>query len=225
MSLNEYLNGNYTFTPFITEIAVILQNPTQTLILSNLINKLPAYNKNADTKMIYGKEYHFSYDQNYICENEIGLPYITFYRNLKELNKKGYVTSFKGRTKNKLGYNTTYFLLDLDKIRGLFKQGCKLLGKPIKETERENKQSNIKPHPNNISKTKPPKFTKSDASEKYHKWIITALDTINKEQIKLNDNLINQTDFNLILSPIKGQLFQNNIKIIKDNNTNLWKIH
>ena len=64
--LEKYLGSGYTFIPYIPELAVTLRNPLQTLILCDLLNKLSAYNAEAKTKKMYGKEYHFTYNQNFI---------------------------------------------------------------------------------------------------------------------------------------------------------------
>jgi len=60
MKLNECLGSEYTFTPYISEIAVMLKNPLQTLILCNLLNKLIAYNKDVKTNKVYGRQSSFT---------------------------------------------------------------------------------------------------------------------------------------------------------------------
>lgn len=111
MVLEKYLNNKYEFSPYIHEIGVMLP-ATQALILCNLINKLPGFNFDAKIKKHYGFDYHFSYNQNSIFENELGLAKQTFRDNLEKLSK--YVTYDGDRSGyNKNGYNTTYFKLNL----------------------------------------------------------------------------------------------------------------
>ena len=207
MKLDKYLNSNYTFTPYIAEIAVVLKNPLQTLILCNLLNKLPAFNAEANTKQIYGQAYHFKYNQNSTFEKELGVPKQTFIDNIKLLSD--FVSYFGGKDNNDSGYNTTFYHLNLEAIRNLFDKGKKILSKSTKVVQSENKEVSTKPRQSSNNSTI------AD--------IDNYLNRINEWQIKLNKNEIDYKVFNYYFQSLKMKLSEKNININLNKNSNLWQ--
>jgi len=206
MKLTEYLGSEYTFTPYIPEIAVMLKHPLQTLILCNLLNKLSAYNKVAKANKAYGKEYHFKHNQSSIFGKELGIPKTTFEDNIKLLSD--YVTYFGSKDNNDSGYNTTYYHLNLEAIRKLFNEGKKLLGNNTKVVNPENKV---------IRKS----YQSSNNSPLAN--IDNYLNRINALQVKLNNNEIDNNEFNCYFQSLKMKLEENKVKINFDKNVKLWK--
>ena len=207
MKLKDYLNSDYMFTPYIAEIAVVLKNPLQTLILCNLLNKLPTYNAEAKTKQIYGKSYHFKYNQNSIFEKELGVAKSTFTDNINLLSD--YVSYFGGKDDNGSNYNTTFYHLNMENIRKLFDKGKALLGKSTKVVQPESKEVYRKPPQSN---------NKSPLAN-----IDNYLNSINIWQTKLNNNEIDKDEFNRYFQSLKMKLSDNKVKIKFNNNTNLWE--
>ena len=200
MKLDKYFNSDYTFTPYIAEIAVVLNNPLQTLILCNLLNKLPAYNADAQIKQIYGKSYHFKYNQKSTFEKELGVPKQTFIDNIKLLSD--YVSYFGGKDNNDSGYNTTFYHLNMEAIRKLFDKGKKILRKSTKVVQPENKKVYNKPLAD----------------------IDNCLSRINVLQTKLNNKEIDNSEFNCYFQPLKMKLEENKVSIKLNKNTKLWEI-
>ena len=215
MVLEKYFGSSYEYSPGIHEIGVVLQNPTQTLILCNLINKLSGFNEDAEVRKIYGEEYHFYFDQKNIYEREVVMPQKTFSRNLKELSGKGLITYFTGR--NNLGYNTTYYYLHLDKIKTLFNEGCKLLGKEVKVPKNEGKQSKYTPRQNTQRENR------LSADKPTLKNIKNELKFINDLQKKLDNGQIDRNHFNSYFHPLKMKIEEKGKRIIINKNNNLWQ--
>jgi len=206
MKLKKYLNSDYMFTPYIAEIAVVLKNPLRTLILCNLLNKLPAFNAEVKTNKIYGKAYHFKYNQNSIFEKELGVAKTTFKDNIKLLSD--YVSYFGDKNNNDSGYNTTYYYLKMEAIRNLFDEGKKLLGKKIKVIQAENKE---------VYK-KPPQSSNKSSTAK-----TDDLNRINMWQTKLNNNEIDDDEFNRYFQSLKMKLSDNKTSIKYNNELKLWE--
>ena len=206
MKLKEILGSDYIFTPYISEIAVMLKCPLRTLILCNLLNKLPAYNAKVITKKIYGQDYHFKYNQSTIYEKELGVPKQTFTDNIDKLSD--YISCFGGRENNGSGFNTTYYHLNLEAIRKLFNEGKKFLGKSTKVIQSENKAYN-----------KPLQSSNNSPLADIDKYI----NSINVWQTKLNNNEIDNDEFNSYFQFLKMKLEENNIEINFNKNIQLWQ--
>ena len=210
-----YFDNTYNYTPYVYEIAVILQEPIQTLILCNLLNKLYSFNKERKIYKKYGKEYHFTYEQKAIYENELGIKKTRFVDNLKLLSK--YVW-FDGNVKNnREGYNTTYFKLNLEAIKDLFNEGRKMLGKDIKTSNNENKPPN-KPHQQNKYSTA------KGINKKLPELIIKSINTINDIYTKFLNNELSEKEYKNKINPIKGLIEQNKFKIIENKELKKWEI-
>jgi hypothetical protein len=207
MKLKDSLNSDYIFTPYIAEIAVVLKNPLQTLILCNLLNKLPTYNAEATTKQIYGQSYHVKRNQSLIFEKELGVPKQTFTDNINLLSD--YVSYFGGKDDNGSGYNTTFYHLNMDAIRILFDKGKKILGKSTKVVQSENKEVYKKPPQSN---------NKSPLAN-----IDNYLNSINIWQTKLNNNEIDEDEFNRYFQSLKMKLSDNKVEIKYNNSIKLWQ--
>ena len=207
MKLKDYLDSDYIFTPYIAEIAVMLNNPLQTLILCNLLNKLPAYNAEAKTKQIYGKDYHFSYNQKRIFDKELGVPKQTFTDNLDKLSD--YVSYDGGRVNNGTGYNTTYYHLNMEAIKNLFVQGRKILGRKTEVVQPESKEVNKKPRQSSNNSPL------ADV-DKY-------LNSINMWQTELNNNVIDNDEFNRYFQFLKMKLSDNKTNIKYNNELKKWQ--
>lgn len=145
---------NYQFNQYIHELAAILQNDTQTIVLCNLLNKLCNYT-NADIKTHpNGKQYHFYHSQKDIFTNELFIKKDKYESAIKQLVKKEYITTFKAKQQANKLLDITYFLLNVDKIKEAFEQGYRLIHKtepqPLKD--KEPKQSPAKKQYNNVNK-------------------------------------------------------------------------
>jgi len=206
MKLKEYLGSEYTFTPYIPEIAVMLKDPLQTLILCNLLNKLPDFNKEAKTMQVYGKSYNLKRNQSSIFGKELGVPKTTFEDNLKLLSD--YVSYFGGTDNNGSGYPTTFYLLNVEAIKKLFNEGKKLLGKNTKVVQPEGK-----------AYKKPYQSSKNSSLAN----IDNDLNRINELQAKRDRNEIDKNEFNYYFQPLKMKLGENNVSIKLNKNTNLWE--
>ena len=206
MKLSDILKSNYQFTPYITEIAVMLNNPMQTLILCNLINKLTSYNEDVKINRIYGKDYHFKRNQSFIFKNELGVPRQTFTDNIKQLSD--YVSYFDGKDDNESGYNTTFYYLNLEAIRNLFDKGKTLLGNKTKVVQPESKVYK-KPYQSSNNSS----FANID----------NYLNKINALQTKLNNKEIDNCEFNCYFQPLKMKLQENKVSIKLNNNIKLWE--
>jgi len=202
----------YEFTSYIHEIAVMLP-PTQTLILCNLLYKLYKFNEEKKIKKYDGKDYHFSYTQRKIFEDELGLKKTAFENNLDLLSE--YVTFFPGRVNDKLGYKTTFFYLKLDAISNLFYQGRKKLGKDKKVAENENKQAYKRPQQNKYDAAK-------GTNKKYPQNITNGLKTINENYIKYLNSAISEREYKNTINPIKGLIQQTGYKIIENKELKKW---
>ena len=205
MKLKDLFNSEYTFTPYISEIAVGLNNPLQTLILCDLLNKLPVYNAEVETKKIYGKDYHYKYNQKSIFEKELGVPRQTFTDNIKLLSD--YVSYFEGKDDNGSGYNTTFYYLNMEAIRNLFDKGKALLGKKAKVVKPESK-----------GYKKPYQSSNNSSLANIDNY----LKRINELQTKLNNKEIDNNEFNCSFQPLKMKLQENKVKIIKNKDSKLW---
>ena len=192
--LSEYLNSNYIYTPYIHEIGVVLKDVKKTLILSYLINLLRGYNDTIEVNTKYGKEYHFYRNQTTIAK-QLGFDIKTFQQHIKKLMADGYITCFGGRANNGKGYNTTYFLLNMEAIQLITSEGRKKLG------GNNGGQKNPTKKQNQVLHTNPSSFKKSTST---HNDIIAALHTINELQAKYNDGKMDEMTLTLLFCFILG---------------------
>lgn len=133
----------YQFNQYIHELAAILKNDTQTLVLCNLLNKLCNYT-NADIKTHpNGKQYHFYHSQKDIFTNELFIKKDKYESAIKQLVKKEYITTFKAKQQANKLLDITYFLINVDKIKEAFEQGYRLIHK----TEPQPLQAKAKQQP------------------------------------------------------------------------------
>lgn len=119
----------YQFNQYIHELAAILQNDTQTIVLCNLLNKLCNYTDATVKTHPNGKQYHFYHSQKDIFTNELFIKKDKYESAIKQLVKKEYITTFKAKQQANKLLDITYFLLNVDKIKESFQQGYKLIHK------------------------------------------------------------------------------------------------
>jgi hypothetical protein len=201
--LEKYLDGGYTFTPYIPELVKSL-NKNKGLILANLLTKLAAFNPDKDVQWIYGKEFHFYFSKKDIAEKELLIDYSDFNRYMKELSE--YVTAFGSRQKGDKGYNTTYFYLHLDKVQALFKEGAKMLGKKIKKQVVSEKQA-------------PKSYTK-----RLPENIANALKAINETELKHQKSEISDDEYKQTILPLKGLIMSNKYNITNNKDNKIWEV-
>jgi hypothetical protein len=236
LKLELYLKKDYEFTPYIHEISVMLP-PLQTLILCNLINKLPGFNKQAKAKTHEGKDYHFKRNQNSIYEDELHIPKQTYTDNLKLLSK--YVTYFGDRKERyKRGYNTTYFLLNLDAIQELFNEGRAKLGKQDKSNNGSESQDN---RPQKQYKAQQPTAPNGEKEQDNKPQDKASQQKQQQDKVKetyiencVNERWIeflskknkgdNEKNFESILIPFQKELNKNNKTINFKEGENKWQI-
>lgn len=119
----------YQFNQYIHEIAVVLKNSTQTLVLCNLLNKYCNYCDSTIQTHKNGKQYHFFHSQKDIYENELVINKLKYMNAIKSLKEKCYLDTFRAKQEANKLLDITYFLLNIDKIREAFKEGYKLIHK------------------------------------------------------------------------------------------------
>lgn len=120
---------NYQFNQYIHEIAAVIQNDTQTLVLCNLLNKLCNYTDATVKTHQNGKQYHFYHSQKDIFSNELFINKLKYMNAIKCLKEKGYLETFTAKQQTNKLLDITYFLLNVDKIKESFQQGYKLIHK------------------------------------------------------------------------------------------------
>jgi hypothetical protein len=202
--LETYFDSEYTFTPYIPELVKPLDK-IRGLILANLLTKLKIFNSGDTTvKHIYGKEYHFYYSKKDIAQKEILIDYSDFNKHMKNLTE--YVTTFGGRQKENEGYNTTYFFLHVDKIKSLFDEGAKMLGKKAKKLSDNKKQKQSK------------QYTPKGLPENIGK----ALNSMNETELKYRNGEISENEYKQTTLPIEGVIKNKKYNLIKNND--VWEI-
>lgn len=136
----------YQFNQYIHELAAILQNDTQTIVLCNLLNKFCNYTDATVKTHPNGKQYHFYHSQKDIFSNELFINKLKYMNAIKCLKEKGYLETFSAKQQANKLLDITYFLINVDKIKESFQQGYKLIHKtepqPLKD--KEPKQSPVK---------------------------------------------------------------------------------
>lgn len=119
----------YQFNQYIHELAAVIQNDTQTLVLCNLLNKLCNYTDATVKTHQNGKQYHFYHSQKDIFTNELFIKKDKYESAIKQLVKKEYITTFKAKQQANKLLDITYFLINVDKIKEAFEQGYRLIHK------------------------------------------------------------------------------------------------
>lgn len=106
------------FTKYDHKLAIYLQNPIETLILCNLLNKLDNF---SDKKLntINGKQYHFYYSKESIYTNELGMSKKMYNNAIKSLEEKNLIETFAGKNPADLMKNITYFKLNISLINSI----------------------------------------------------------------------------------------------------------
>lgn len=144
---------NYQFNQYIHEIAAVIQNDTQTLVLCNLLNKLCNYTDATIKTHSNSKQYHFYHSQKDIYSNELFIKKDKYENAIKQLVKKEYISTFKAKQQANKLLDITYFLLNIDKIREAFKEGYNLIHKtePQQTQAKEAKQPAKKQQTNKLT--------------------------------------------------------------------------
>lgn len=144
---------NYQFNQYIHEIAAVIQNDTQTLVLCNLLNKLCNYTDATIKAHPNGKQYHFYHSQKDIFSNELFINKLKYMNAIKCLKEKGYLETFSAKQPENKLLDITYFLLNVDKIKESFQQGYKLIHKtePQPLQAKEYKQAAKKQQTNKLT--------------------------------------------------------------------------
>lgn len=144
---------NYQFNQYIHEIAAVIQNDTQTLVLCNLLNKLCNYTDATIKTHSSNKQYHFYHSQKDIYSNELYIKKDKYENAIKQLVKKEYISTFKAKQQTNKLLDITYFLLNIDKIREAFEAGYKLIHKTeAQQTQTKDTKQTAKKQYNNASK-------------------------------------------------------------------------
>lgn len=133
----------YQFNQYIHELAAILQNDTQTLVLCNLLNKLCNYTDATIKTHPNGKQYHFYHSQKDIFSNELFINKLKYMNAIKCLKEKGFIATFTAKQPENKLLDITYFLINVDKIKESFLQGYRLIHK----TEPQPLQAKAKQQP------------------------------------------------------------------------------
>lgn len=108
---------NY-FTKYDHKLAIYLQNPIETLILCNLLNKLDNFS-DKQLKEIDGKKYHFFYSKEEIYTKELGMSKKMYNNAIKLLQEKQLIETFAGKNPTDLMKNITYFKLNISLINSI----------------------------------------------------------------------------------------------------------
>ena len=108
---------NY-FTKYDYKLAIYLQNPIETLILCNLLNKLDNFS-GKEFKEIDGKKYHFFYSKEEIYTKELGMSKKVYNNAIKLLQEKQLIETFAGKNPTDLMKNITYFKLNISLINSI----------------------------------------------------------------------------------------------------------
>lgn len=144
----------YQFNQYIHEIAAIIQNDTQTLVLCNLLNKLCNYTDATVKTYPNGKQYHFYHSQKDIYTNELFINKLKYINAIKCLKEKGYITTFTAKQPNNQLLDITYFLLNIDKIKEAFANGYRLIHKTEPQPMQASKDTKQPTHKQNSNASK-----------------------------------------------------------------------
>lgn len=217
----EYLNASYTYTPFIHEFTKEL-DINETLILSNLLNKLYNFNKNLEVNNKNGNEYYFYYNQKDIYTNEIcNISRATFQRTLKKLQEKKLINYFVDKKEGNINYDTTYYFINIKRIRENIIKDNTFIADEKKVSKNSLKSSKDKLKNNIDESDRKTCLNKHDKESKLNDDI----NMLNQLQIQLNNNEISESEFNSKFQPKKKQIQEKyNRKIIKNKIEKVWKI-
>ena len=217
----EYLNASYTYTQFIHEFTKEL-DINETLILSNLLNKLYNFNKNLEVNNKNGNEYYFYYNQKDIYTNEIcNISRATFQRTLKKLQEKKLINYFVDKKEGNINYDTTYYFINITRIRENIIKDNTIIADEKKVSKNSLKSSKDKLKNNIDESDRKTCLNKHDKESKLNDDI----NMLNQLQIQLNNNEISESEFNSKFQPKKKQIQEKyNRKIIKNKIEKVWKI-
>lgn len=101
----------YKFTQYIEELAAMLNDGIETLVLCNLLNTLCGYGS-LTPKTLNGKEYHFYRSKESICKDELYIDVQKYNRAVKRLENKGLIKTFQGRNPKEKMRKITYNLIN-----------------------------------------------------------------------------------------------------------------
>lgn len=140
---------NYKFTQYVEELAAMLNNGIETLVLCNLLNTLCGYGS-LTSKTLNGKKYHFYRSKESICSDELYIDVQQYNRAVKRLEDKGLIKTFQARNPKEKMRKISYFYINIEAVRKLYLDGYKLRNPPKKQDETSvpanlNKESNKKP--------------------------------------------------------------------------------
>jgi|GEM_PF-5837815 len=217
----QYLNVDYTYTPFIHEFTKEL-DVNETLILSNLLNKLYNFNKNLGVNNKNGSEYHFYYNQKDIYTNEIcNISRATFQRTLKKLQDKKLINYFIDKKEGNTNYDTTYYFINTKRIRESIIKDNTFIADEKKVPKNGLKSLRGKLNTNINESDRKTCLNRHDKENKLSEDI----KMLNQLQFQFNNNEISESEFNSKFQPKKKQIQEKyNIKITKDKIEKVWKI-
>ena len=150
---------SYKFTQYIEELAAMLNDGVETLVLCNLLNTLCGYGS-LTPKTLKDKEYHFYRSKDSICTDELYINIQQYNRAIKRLEKKGLIQTFQGRNPKEKMRKISYFYINIEAVRKLYSDGCNLRN-PHKEQgnvstpANQNKESVKKPQKPKTTSTSP----------------------------------------------------------------------
>ncbi len=180
----------YQFSQYIYELAAVIRNDTQTLVLCNLLNKLCNYTDATTKTHQNGKQYHFYHSQKDIFTNELFIKKDKYEKAIKVLNEKGFISSFSAKQPQNKLIDITYFYINISKVKEVFEQGYKIIHKV------DPQQLTVKPAQKNKTTTGASKFTVQQQTElkkienDFKAGFITpALYKMRKERITKNNNV------------------------------------
>jgi|GEM_PF-6535559 len=156
---------SYKFTQYIEELAAMLNDGIETLVLCNLLNSLCGYGS-LTPKTLNGKEYHFYRSKANICSDELYIEIQQYNRAVKRLEGKGLIKTFQGRNPKEKMRKITYFYIDIEAVRKLCLDGYNLryphkIQGDVSTPDNQNKESVKKPQKQKpISASTNPKFAK-----------------------------------------------------------------
>lgn len=183
----------YQFNQYIHELAAVLQNDTQTIVLCNLLNKYCNYCNGEIQTHTNGKQYHFFHSQKDIFTNELFIKKDKYENAIKQLNEKCFISSFKAKQQNNKLIDITYFYINVEKIKEAFKQGYSIIHKtePKQSLEAKQQQSTKKQTNNTVSKltTQQQADLKKIETDYKSKLITEQIYNIRKERILNNNNV------------------------------------
>lgn len=157
---------NYKFTQYIEELAAMLNDGIETLVLCNLLQTLCGYG-DLTPKTINKQQYHFYRSKENICSDELFINIQQYNRTLKRLEHKGLIKTFQGRNPKEKMRKISYFYINIEAVRKLYLEGYNLRY-PHKKQEDiptpANQNKELAKKPQNL------KLTSASINTKLAKW-------------------------------------------------------